>query len=249
VISDDQGVVSFEPAVDEYDAGRPSYPPGVFDALGRLDGLRVLDIGAGTGIATRALLASGARVIAIDPGREMLHRAVSHSPTLPAVVADGVALPVRSGIVDLACFAQSWHWLDPRTRVNEIHRVLRSGGRWAAWWSHARADAEPWFDHYWSTIERGCPGTHRAQRDTDWGATVGTTGGFEVGPRIVVPWTREISVDDWITDQASHSYVVALPSDTSTQLLRELREIISEAFPTGATSVRYETWLWVATRT
>lgn len=248
MVGDDLGVVSFEPAVDEYDAGRPSYPAGVYDALEPLSGLCVLDIGAGTGIATRELLARGASVIAIDPGRQMLHRAMSHSPTLPAVVADGVALPLRAASIDLACFAQSWHWLEPRTRVQEIHRVLRPRGRWAAWWSHARADAEPWFDHYWAAIERACPGTHRSQRDTDWGETVSTGEGFEVGSRVVVPWTREISVDDWITDQASHSYVVGLLPELRAQLLRELRGIINEAFPEGAISVHYETWVWVATR-
>lgn len=246
VIGDDGGVVSFEPAAEEYDAARPSYPAGVFDTLGALTGLRVLDVGAGTGIATRTLLAREARVIAVDPGREMLLRAVAHSPTLPAVVADGVALPVLAGSIDLVCFAQSWHWLDPRTRVSEIHRALCPGGRWAGWWSHARADAEAWFDRYWSTIERRCPGTHRSQRDTDWGATV--TGGFEVGTRLVFPWLREVSVHDWMTDQASHSYVVNLSPDARAQLLSELREIVSRSFPSGAMSVKYETWLWIATR-
>jgi ubiquinone/menaquinone biosynthesis C-methylase UbiE len=50
------GVGSFDAVADAYEAARPSYPDGVFDALGPLAGLRVLDVGAGTGIATRALL-------------------------------------------------------------------------------------------------------------------------------------------------------------------------------------------------
>jgi len=112
----------------------------VFLALGPLAGIRVLDVGAGTGIATRALIARHANVIAIDPGRELLRRAMTHTEGLLTVVADGAALPVRSNVVDLVCFAQSWHWLDPSTRVAEIHRVLRPNGRWAGWWSHARAD-------------------------------------------------------------------------------------------------------------
>lgn len=85
-------MASFEAVADEYDAARPSYPPGVYDSLARLDGLRVLDVGAGTGIATRQLLARGASVIAVDQGREVLGRAVAKTPGLRAIVADGAAL-------------------------------------------------------------------------------------------------------------------------------------------------------------
>lgn len=188
-------VVSFESVADEYDSARPSYPDGVYEALGDVDGLCVLDVGAGTGIASRQLLERGARVVAVDPGRAVLARAVLRSPDLPAVVADGVAMPVRAHAIDLVCCAQSWHWLDEATRVAEVRRVLRSGGRWAGWWSHARADAQSWFDEYWCAIERMCPGAHRDQRNIDWGATIDEPAMFEVSGRVTVPWTRTISTD------------------------------------------------------
>lgn len=239
-------MASFETVADEYDRARPSYPAGVFDALGSLDGLRVIDIGAGTGIATRALIARGAEVTAVDPGGEVLRRARQRTVDLNTVVADGVALPLRTNSVDLACFAQSWHWLDRETRAAEMHRVLRPGGRWAGWWSHARADGDGWFEEYWTTIERACGGTNRSMRDTDWGATMATDQ-FEVGDRVTVPWTREVSTEIWMTDQASHSYVVALDATERAQLLAELHTIVRSAFPSGSVSVPYETWLWMAT--
>jgi SAM-dependent methyltransferase len=241
-------VASFELVVDEYDAARPSYPDAVFDALGPLHGLDVLDIGAGTGIATRALIARGANVIAVDRGREMLHRAAARTPGLVAAVADGSVLPFRDHAADLLCFAQAWHWLDEAARVDEMHRVLRPGGRWAGWWSHARVDGERWFDRCWATIERSCAGTDREQRDVDWGATIGTPGRFDVGDRVTVAWTRRTSVEGWMTDQASHSYVAGLPEEPRRELLAELRAIVDERFPDGAMSVRYETWLWIASR-
>jgi len=240
-------VASFESVADEYDAARPSYPAGIYDALGDLDGLRVLDVGAGTGIATRQLRERGARVVAIDPGRAVLARAVSHTPGLPAVVADGARLPIRDEAADLVCFAQSWHWLAAETRVDEVHRVLRPSGRWAGWWSHPRADDEGWFDEYWSTIELTCVGTHRDQRDIDWGATIDVPGMFDVSDRVAVPWTRSISIDEWLTDQVSHSYVVALDEATRNDLVGRLRGILEAAFPTGTMAVRCETWLWTAT--
>jgi SAM-dependent methyltransferase len=239
-------MVSFEPVVDEYDEGRPDHPNGVYDALEPLVDATVLDVGAGTGIATRSLIRRGARVTAVDLGPGMLARAVGRSPGLSAVAADGARLPFRDGSADLVTFAQSWHWLDPATRCTEVARVVRPGGRWAAWWSHPWADDEPWFDAYWSEVERTCPGAHRDQRATDWGATVDPSSGLEVGEVTVVPWVREVSVDTWITDQTSHSYVVALSPPERSRLLSDLRAILDERFPDGDVVVRYETWLWTA---
>lgn len=241
-------VASFETVADEYDSARPSYPAALYDALGNLDGLLVLDVGAGTGIATRRLLERGAAVIAVDRGREVLRRAVTRTPGLAAVVADGAVLPIRARSIDLICFAQAWHWLEESTRVAEAQRVLRDGGRWAGWWSHARADGEEWFDAYWSLIEHSCRGTHRNQRDIDWGATVAASHLFQVGERITIPWIREISVDEWITDQVSHSYVVALEDAERSRLVHGLRKILGGRFASGTMSVPYETWLWIATK-
>jgi SAM-dependent methyltransferase len=241
-------MASFETVVDEYDEGRPHYPAGVFDALGSLRGLVVLDVGAGTGIATRQLLERGANVVAVDPGIQLLTRAIHRTPALDAIAADGAAMPFAEATFDLACFAQSWHWLNPATRCAEVHRVLRTNGRWAAWWSHARADASAWFDTYWSHVEAACPGTNRRQRDTDWGESIAVSGLFDVSPLTVVPWVRTLTVDAWLTDQSSHSYVAHLPDEERAQLMNQLRSTLLDAFPDGHMSVPYETYLWVAQR-
>jgi SAM-dependent methyltransferase len=96
-------MASFDSVAAEYDAARPSYPAGVFDVLGDLQGLVALDVGAGTGIATRQLLERGAAVVAIDRGPEVLRRAAVHIRGLLAAVADGAVLPVRSNSIDIIC--------------------------------------------------------------------------------------------------------------------------------------------------
>jgi SAM-dependent methyltransferase len=239
-------MASFDSVVDEYDEGRPGYPAALLEALGPLRGARVLEGGAGTGIATRMLLDRGADVTPFDVGPAVLARAVRRSPGLAPVVADGAVLPFRDGCADLICFAQSWHWLAPRSRCEESRRVLRPSGRWAAWWSHARADGEPWFDTYWSTIEGVCLGTNRSQRDIDWGRDVRDSGLYGEVQLVTVPWTRRTSIDLWLTDQASHSYVAALEDPARAQLLRALARVLWDRFPDGTVEVPYETWLWIA---
>jgi ubiquinone/menaquinone biosynthesis C-methylase UbiE len=85
-------VASFDAVADEYDAARRSYPRAIYDALGAIEGKAVLDVGAGTGIATRQLLAWGALVVAVDAAPAMLARAASLTPGLRRIVADG-AIP------------------------------------------------------------------------------------------------------------------------------------------------------------
>ena len=125
--------------------------------------------------------------------------------------------------------------------------MLRQGGRWAGWWTHARADTESWFDASWDAIEAACPGTHRGQRDIDWGNGLRESGLFTVGERITVPWVRHVSTQHWLIDLRSHSYVAALSSRDRDELLNVLACHASEAFPDGEMRVPCETWLWNAT--
>ena len=237
---------SFDSVADAYDVARPAYPERVYDALEPLAGQLVLEGGAGTGIATRALTSRGARVVPFDIGALILRKAVARTPGLPALVADGARLPFRDDSADLMCFAQSWHWLDPHRRCGESARVLRSGGRWAGWWSHARADGDAWFDAHWDTIEATCAGVFRNQRDIDWAQGVRESGLFAVGERVTVSWVRELSVETWLADDRSRSYVAALPEPARLVLLRELEALVRARFPNGEMRVPYETWLWVA---
>ena len=240
-------MTSFDAVADEYEAGRPSYPEAVFDALEPLAGAHVLEGGAGTGIATRSLLRRGARVIPFDVGSKVLGAAVLRTPRLAAVLADGAALPFRDRCSDMICFAQSWHWLDEDRRCEEAARVLRSGGRWAAWWSHARADREKWFVSSWDAIEAATV-ARRNQRDTDWGDGLRGSGLFDVGEKVVVPWVREVDVDEWLIDERSKSYVAALSESDRVALLETVERLVRDSFPNGRMRVQYETWLWIANR-
>lgn len=65
----------FSSRVDNYVKYRPGYPPAVLDLLATKCGMNpqstVADIGSGTGILTAALLTTGARILGVEPNREM----------------------------------------------------------------------------------------------------------------------------------------------------------------------------------
>ena len=97
-----------------------------------VDGASTLDLGAGTGAATRALLAAGAgRVVAVDSAIGMLTHDAPDRP--PAVAGDALALPFASGAFDAIVAAFSLNHLDdPAAGLREAARVTRSGGGLAA---------------------------------------------------------------------------------------------------------------------
>ena len=129
----------FDPVASDYDKYRPSYPDELFEQLeryaGTFTGARVLDVAAGTGIATRAVRARGAHVVATDLGADMLRVLRARTPEVPIVQARGEALPFRQQSFDVVTCATAWHWLPLRRRAREVLRVLRPGGVLAIWWS------------------------------------------------------------------------------------------------------------------
>jgi SAM-dependent methyltransferase len=93
----------------------------------RLSGRRVLDVGAGTGVASRALVDLDARPVAVDLSHDMLSWDRRRRP--PAAVGDVTNLPVRAGSVDdlVAAFVYN-HLRHPVAGFAEARRVVRPGG-------------------------------------------------------------------------------------------------------------------------
>ena len=92
-----------------------------------LAGRTVLDVGAGTGVASRVLLRHGARPVGVDVAAEMLRQRRAERP--PAVVGDATALPFARGSVDGAVYAFCLnHLMRPGVALREAARVVAPGG-------------------------------------------------------------------------------------------------------------------------
>ena len=133
-------------------AGSWQHGPGrIYDRLAeemvarspvRVEGRVVLDVGAGTGAASRAAIAAGAaRVVALDAAVGMLAHDASRRP--PAVLGDARMLPFADASFDVALSAFSLnHLVDPATGLREMARVTRPGGALVAA-TYAADDTHP----------------------------------------------------------------------------------------------------------
>jgi ubiquinone/menaquinone biosynthesis C-methylase UbiE len=119
---------SFAEVADEYDRGRPSYPSEAIVWLLGGGPLDVLDLAAGTGKLTSALLAGGHRVLAVEPLAEMRAILTSTLPAVQTLSGTAEALPLANASVDAVTVGSAFHWFDERLARAEIARVLRPPG-------------------------------------------------------------------------------------------------------------------------
>ena len=125
----------FDGIADAYARYRPSYPADAIDAI--LDGLPnpadVVDLGAGTGTATRLFKNVGARVIGIEPSADMRAAALASGLDVRDATADATGLP--DACADLIASFQAFHWFATDAALAEVKRILRRRGRFAAVWN------------------------------------------------------------------------------------------------------------------
>lgn len=127
---------SFGAAATAYAAHRPDYAlAAVCWAIEPAPGLRVLDLGAGTGKLTAVLGAVGADVTAVEPDRAMRTELRHALPDVRSLPGRAEAIPLPDASVDAVLAGNALHWFDLAVAGPEIARVLAPGGVLAGLWN------------------------------------------------------------------------------------------------------------------
>ncbi|MGH3728574.1 MAG: class I SAM-dependent methyltransferase [Micromonosporaceae bacterium] len=142
---------SFGTAAALYDKVRPRYHSDALrwalECIGRTQ--RVIDLGAGTGILSGQLIASGFETVPVEPDPGMRDqcdvklRELFGAAAGPALAGSAEDIPVPDGGADAVIAGQAYHWFDPAKAHPEIARVLSRGGVFAPIWN-IRDENEPW---------------------------------------------------------------------------------------------------------
>jgi SAM-dependent methyltransferase len=219
----------FSAVADAYERGRAEYPPAVVGALAaelHLDpGSPVLDLAAGTGKLTRALVDAGLHVVAVEPQaalREALAARVSR-----ADVRDGraEAIPLDDASVDAVTVADAFHWFDPQPALAEIRRVLAPGGGLAVLATAPDWSGATWADDVGKLVMRLRP-EHPHFDGPPWQESVAAAGGWST-PRVVRVSTRAPAQPERIVDYvASMSWMAALAEPERAEALAQVSSIV-----------------------
>jgi SAM-dependent methyltransferase len=223
---------SFGAAADAYAEHRPDYP---LDAVAwcvaplRRDiaGLRVLDLGAGTGKLTALLAERGADVTAMEPDAAMLAELRRGLPSVRAVGAPAEAIPLPDGSVDAVLCAQSLHWFDLSRALPEIARVLTPGGVLGALWN-SDDDRVPWVAGLRDAAE-GAAAPTLSSRRAEGAYFSADQFGTRYAPveRAEFPNAQPRTADSLVALMKTHSQVLVMPPAEQVRLLAQVRRYLA----------------------
>ncbi|KAF8234075.1 S-adenosyl-L-methionine-dependent methyltransferase [Tricholoma matsutake] len=227
---------------DLYNRARPSYQPGVFNYIREnirgSSPLNVVEIGAGTGIFTRAFLdqpwSSEIKYIkAIDPShgmREVFSKTVSSDHVIISIsegTFDTTGIEDQWG--DLIVIAQAFHWCPDYDRAcTEFARILKPNGVVAFIWNLEDRDEARWVAQLLDRIERHEQGTPQFRLHL-WRQTFDTTSYKKFFlPQVEKIWTYtlETTLEKTIDRAFSNSYLVLLPEDVKAEIRKDAAGII-----------------------
>jgi len=210
---------SFGAAADQYQRGRPEYPPSAVEWLVPRRARRVLDLGAGTGKLTRSLVEAGLTVTAVEPSRAMREQLAAAVPGAAVLAGTAERIPLGDASVDAVVVAHAWHWFDAALAVPEIARVLVPGGTLSLVWN-MRDEAEPWVATLGAIMHR------HSRQAIDASPEVGAP--FGSAERMEVRWRQPVTRQEIIDLVASRSYVITLTDQERSGLLGEVTELLGD---------------------
>ncbi len=238
-----------------YDRARPRYPTDLIDAVVAHAGeqRRVLEVGCGTGIATRQLVAAGAHVTALDPDERMLE--VARRRSGPAVTflsgrfeSWAPSQPAHS--YDAVAAGQAWHWVEGEIGFRQASHLLVPGGALALFWNRPHPGGFEFQEGLDELYANHAPeiraGLGSPTRRFVSGAGLEVPDEFEVHEPRRFRWSTRLTTHEYLDLLGTHSNHILLPEARRSALFGEIGSLIDGRG--GTIETRYESVLVVAVK-
>jgi SAM-dependent methyltransferase len=221
---------------EDYERGRPGYPPEVVAVAALPAASTVLDLGAGTGKLTRLLSSRFDRVLAVEPADAMRHVLANACPAAEVLAGSAEAIPLPGASVDAVFVAEAFHWFDGPRALAEIARVLRPRGALVLMWNVPAGATEPSIVAVERLVEeRGPSGDAFGADPMDLVARTYASGvwrdalagsPFEELEEARLPNPQTLDQDGFVAFFASMGWLADLPDDHRLPLLDEIRSLL-----------------------
>ena len=242
----------FGDRVDDYRRYRPGYPGALTRWLIAEAGLDagdvVADIGAGTGLLTRDLLAAGLAVQAVEPNAPMRAAAeadLGHYPGFASVDGSAEATGLPEASVRLITAAQAYHWFVPEAARAESIRVLAPGGHAALIWNVRRIDSL-FAEAYETLLMARCPDYAAGQPHQASTDDIARYFGPAPTRHVSLDYQQHFDFDGLKGRLLSSSYTPKAGDPAREPLLDALRSLFDQHQQDGQVAFGYDTRAWIA---
>lgn len=220
----------FGKVADVYDRTRPGYPPEAVEWLVGSTPHRVLDLGAGTGKLTAALVDAGHDVVAVDQSTQMLAILRKSMPSADVREGRAEAIPLPDADVTTVVAAQAFHWFDHSVALPEIARVLQPHGRLGLVWN-LRDESTPWV----AELSRVIGSDDASTAELTPGLEAARTH-FEAFESALFRYVQRLDRDTLLGLVRSRSYVAIRPTDEQDAICADVAGLFDRfAGPDGLT--------------
>jgi ubiquinone/menaquinone biosynthesis C-methylase UbiE len=247
---------AFDEIASLYKAARPDYPEALIEDVVSYAGLKpndkILEVGCGSGQATKSFAKRSFPIVAIDPGPEMLRGAresLADFGNVEFLEATFEAWPAKPGEFRLIIAAQSWHWVSPEVRFVKAAEVLSPEGSLAIFGHVPVGLPAPLLAQFKDiylrhTSKWGRPPEAWYLPDGPFKGWFDESGVFQPVAHRRYPWKWQHTTSSYIAFLRTKSEHRMLESAKREEMLDEIAKAIDDHG--GRLTVDYETHLYIA---
>jgi SAM-dependent methyltransferase len=241
---------SFGSDAERYDRARPRYPDAMIERIvAGSPGRNFLDVGCGTGIASRQFQAAGCDVLGVDVDPRMAD--VARALGLEVEVTAFEQWEPAGRTFDAITSGQTWHWIDPVAGASKAAQALAPAGRLAVFWNIGRPAPEV-ADAFGAVYRRLMPdlpylhGGGRSALDAYARGFARAADGMRQAGAFGEPeqwryeWQRAYTRDEWLEQVSTHGDHAQFPPAKLEEVLAGIGAAIDArggAFTMGYTAV------------
>ena len=241
-MADTERRLVFGEVAELYEAKRPTYPEALVDDLAAwaADGSpppRALEVGAGTGKATRLVAARGVTVVAVEPSAEMAQvarRTTAATGLVEVIEADFEGVDFGGRRFPLVYAGQAWHWIDQPAGYARARSALEQGGRLVAFWnrpvwgrSPVRAALEAAYDQFAPDLTLGLARpADLVDPERGWASEIDGVDGFGEAEVRRYAWSLRYAPEEYADLVSTYSEICVMAAERRVALLAAISAAI-----------------------